>query len=142
MVPRWGNAESAPLDPGRIQGLPRTTQAAMAKTSGSRGGGISESVLLTVGQRLQDHVRQNWPGCKAVEVRKRGQFLYVDAQAAEDLELAPLCRLRYLGAVDSWEFAYFTWSREAYEPSFLANGSPFGTPEECFDASAFGMFGQ
>lgn len=58
------------------------------------------------------------------------------------LQPAPLFRLRYLGSADSWEFAYFTWSREVYEPSFLASGSPVGTPEECFDASATGVFDQ
>jgi hypothetical protein len=66
--------------------------------------------------------------------------VYVDAQASEDEEPQPLCRLRYLGSIDSWEFAYFTWSREAYEPSYLMTGQAYGSPEDCFDAAAFPIF--
>ena len=114
----------------------------MASLSGSgKSSGVTDAVLDRVRKRLEEHIRRNWPGCLRIVVRKRGTFVYVDAQGKEDPEPAPLCRLRYLGSADSWEFAYFTWSREAYEPSFLDSGSPFGTPEECFDASATGMFG-
>jgi hypothetical protein len=45
-----------------------------------------------------------------------------------------------MGSIDTWEFAFFTWSRESYEPSVLNNGLPFGSPEECFDAAAFSIF--
>jgi hypothetical protein len=113
----------------------------MSRSSGSgKALSVPDYIVNAVDERLKEHVRQNWPGCARVTVRKRGAFVYVDAQGKDDPEPAPLCRLRYLGSADSWEFAYFTWSREAYEPSFLDSGSPFGTPEECFDASAAGMF--
>ena len=120
---------------------PTDNRPAMSRSSGSgRSSGVPDAVVDAVLYRLEEHVKRSWPGCARVTVRKRGTFVYVDAQGKEDPEPAPLCRLRYLGSADSWEFAYFTWSREAYEPSFLDSGTPFGTPEECFDASAAGMF--
>ncbi|MBM3465867.1 MAG: hypothetical protein FJX76_27575 [Armatimonadetes bacterium] len=57
------------------------------------------------------------------------------------MQAEPLCRLRYMGNLETWEFAFFTWSRETYEPSVLDNGLPFGTPEDCFNAAAFPIFG-
>ena len=113
-----------------------------SNSSSKSSAGVPDSVLVGVRERLEAHVKENWPRCKAIEVRKRGAFVYVAAQGGEDPEPAPLCRLRYLGSADSWQFAYFTWSREAYEPSFLDSGEPFGTPEECFDASATGLFAE
>jgi len=67
--------------------------------------------------------------------------VYVDAQGRDDVQAEPLCRLRYMGNLETWEFAFFTWSRETYEPSVLDNGLPFGTPEDCFNAAAFPIFG-
>jgi hypothetical protein len=92
-------------------------------------------------KRLRSHAQAKWPGCRAVVVRTRGAFVYVDAQGREDEQPEPLFRLRYMGDAENWEFAFFTWSRETYEPSVLDSGLPFGTPEECFDAAAFPMFG-
>lgn len=98
--------------------------------------GIPESVLARLEARLEAHASKAWPSCKDVAVRARGAFAYVDVQGPEDAQPEPICRLRYTGSIDAWEFAYFTWAREAYEPSFLATGSPVGTPEDCFDAAA------
>ncbi len=92
-------------------------------------------------RRLHAHAKAKWPACKTVAVRNRGAYVYVDVQGQEDEPPEPACRLRYLGDVDSWEFAYFTWSREKYEPSVLDSGLPYGTPEDCFDAAVFPMFG-
>ena len=47
-----------------------------------------------------------------------------------------LCRLGYLGSPDRWEFAFFKYSDEKYEPSFLHSGEFAGTPEEAFDCAA------
>ena len=91
-------------------------------------------------RRIRAHAQAKWPLCKTVSVRARGAFVYVEAQGQKDSQPEPLCRLRYMGNVDTWEFAYFTWARETYEPSVLDNGLPFGTPEDCFDAAAFPMF--
>ncbi|MGH7870355.1 MAG: hypothetical protein ACREP9_22605 [Candidatus Dormibacteraceae bacterium] len=86
--------------------------------------------------RLEKHVRLNWPQCDKLVLRSRGPFVYVLAGTREDPQAEPWCRLRPLGSEDAWEFAYFTYSTEKYEPSFLPNGSPAGTPEECFDCAA------
>jgi hypothetical protein len=91
-------------------------------------------------QRLQAHAHAKWPACKSVTLRTCAAYVYVDVQGQGDAQPEPLCRLRYTGDVDNWEFAYFTWSREMYEPSVLDSGLPFGTPEDCFDAAAFPMF--
>jgi hypothetical protein len=101
---------------------------------------IPDQMVDKLERRLQAHAQAKWPACKAVSVRSRGSFAYVEAQGEQDEQPEPLCRLRYLGHIDSWEFAYFTWSRETYEASVLDSGLPFGTPEECFDAAAFPMF--
>lgn len=108
-----------------------------AKRTSSKG--IPVHVLEQLRQRLTAHAASKWPSCKAIDVRSRGAFAYVDVQAPDYAQLEPMCRLRFLGDVDVWEFAYFTWAREAYEPSFLANGSACGSPEECFDAAAFSV---
>ena len=102
---------------------------------------IPAHVMEKLERRLKAHVQAKWPACKAVFVRCRGAYAYVEAQGLEEPQPEPVCRLRYMGGVDSWEFAYFTWSRQAYELSVLDNGLPFGSPEECFDAAAFPMFG-
>ncbi len=47
-----------------------------------------------------------------------------------------LCRLGYLGRADLWEFAFFKYSDERYEPSVLPSGAFVGTPEEAFDCAA------
>jgi len=98
-------------------------------------------VIEKLERRLRAHASDKWPSCKAITVRGRGAFAYVDAQGAEDEQAEPLCRLRYMGSIDNWEFAYFTWSRQTYEASVVDSGLPFGTPEECFDAAAFPMLG-
>lgn len=107
-----------------------------------------ERVIGRLEQRLREHVQKHWPDkVRSLSVRARGAFVYVDAeltssQVPEDEEEGeqPVCRLRYMGSDDTWEFAFYTWSRGirgGYEPSFLNNGQPFGTPEECFDCAAF-----
>lgn len=97
---------------------------------------IPESVLEKLAGRLRAHAGKAWPKCMQVAVRGRGAFAYVDVQGPDDAQPEPICRLKYTGSIDVWEFAYFTWARETYEPSFLATGSPVGTPEACFDAAA------
>jgi hypothetical protein len=107
-----------------------------ARRAAKRSAEIPDYVLEELRARLETHIANQWPACEAVSVRKRGQFAYISAQGPKDAKPEPLCRLRYLGSMDSWEFAYYSWSRESYEPSFLDSGSPVGAPEECFDASA------
>ena len=92
-----------------------------------------------------------------LDIRFRGPLCYIDAyvepakpsasmlkvtgetrqQFLERLRAAPLhlCRLRHF-AEDRWSMAFFTYSNERYEPSFFANGSFDGTPEEAFELAA------
>lgn len=92
-------------------------------------------------ERLVAHMKANWPGCSELKIRHRGQFVYVDARQVDADEVEPLMRLRYLGDPEDWEFAFFTWSREAYEPCLLDNGAWTGSPEDCFDTAAAAMLG-
>jgi hypothetical protein len=86
-----------------------------------------------------------------VVVRFHGAFAYVDAFPLEpqfmfgvtpeeraQIEATPthLCRLGYLGRADVWVFAFFKYSDEKYEPSYLPSGASVGTPEEAFDCAA------
>lgn len=98
---------------------------------------IPPGVLDRLESRLKTQAAEHWPSCRKVVVRQRGQFAYIDAQGSRDVQPEPLCRLGYTGDIETWEFAYFTWSSERYEPSLLTSGLPFGSPEECFDTAAF-----
>lgn len=111
------------------------------RTRSASGAKIPTQVIEKLERRLQEHAQAKYPECKAVTVRGRGAYAYVEVQGQQDEQPEPACRLRYMGNMDTWEFAYFTWSRQAYEPSVLDSGLPFGTPEDCFDAAAFPMFG-
>lgn len=100
---------------------------------------VPEQVVRRLEARLRAHVRDRWGRIQSLSVRPRGAFVYVEVQVDGQEELEPVCRLRYLGNERDWEFAYFSWSRGnrgGYEPSYLSNGLPFGSPEECFDCAA------
>jgi len=117
-----------------------------------RKGSAPDAVQSALRSRLERHVRTHWKDrCREVVVRFRGAFAYVDAfpldrqsmpgttpEEQAQIEAAPthLCRLGYLGSADRWEFAFFKYSDEKYEPSFLPSGMLVGTPEEAFDCSA------
>jgi hypothetical protein len=120
--------------------------------SRSRRQGIPEHARLTLRKRLERHVLHRWDDhCRSIDVRFRGSFAYVDAlqrngwhlsdtpQETRDLiDATPtrLCRLGYLGSLDRWAFAFYKYSDEIYEPSFLPSGEFEGTPEEAFDCAA------
>lgn len=128
----------------------------MAKSSRvpprSRKGSTSNAVQSALRSRLERHVRTHWKDrCRGIVVRFRGAFAYVDAfpldrqsmpgttpEERAQIEATPthLCRLGYLGSPDRWEFAFFKYSDETYEPSFLPSGAHVGTPEEAFDCAA------
>ena len=46
----------------------------------------------------------------AYSPRYRGKFLYLDSAGER------LCRLKYNGEIDNWDFAIFKWSSETYDP--------------------------
>ena len=109
--------------------------------NGAGGRAIPENTRLTLRARLQRHARDaSGRRCSLVEIRFRGQFAYVDARpAGDDLpDEVPLhlCRLGYLGNPEHWEFAFYKYSDDTYERSFLPSGSFVGSPEEAFDCAA------
>jgi len=52
-------------------------------------------------------------GCSYV-VRYKGIYLYLDRN--EGGRAHPICRLKYNGAMDNWDFAIFKYSDECYDP--------------------------
>jgi hypothetical protein len=115
-----------------------------SRTAGGRA--VPETTRWTVRARLERHAKEEWDGrCRAIDVRFRGRFAYVDALPVLDggPDEAPihLCRLRYLGQADRWEFAFYTYSGARYEPSCLPSGSFVGSPEEAFDCAALTYLG-
>lgn len=105
----------------------------------SKQGKLSPTLLDGLEARLRRHIKKRWPNVRDFRIRARGEFVYVDVLSEEDPpEFEPVCRLGYLGSNETWEFAYFSWSRGtrgAYEMSVLDNGSPFGPIEQCFDCA-------
>lgn len=117
----------------------------MSRSAGSaRRRGIPDHVRLALRTRLERHALDRWEEhCRGIDVRFRGSFAYVDAlqkngshlpdtpQETRDLiDATPtyLCRLGYLGSPDQWAFAFYKYSDEIYEPSFLPSGAFEGTP--------------
>lgn len=105
----------------------------------SKPGKLSPSLLNQLEVRLRRHIAKKWPDVKDFRIRARGDFVYIDVLCEEDpQEFEPVCRLGFLGSLETWEFAYFSWSRGSrggYEMSVLDNGSPLGSAEECFDCA-------
>lgn len=115
-------------------------------------GPIPQAVQEALRTRLEAHVRKNWGNrCRTIVVRFRDAFAYVDAFPAErrylpgttreekawiDATPIHLCRLRYLGHPDLWEYAFYKYSDERYALSLVASGSFQATPEQAFDTSA------
>jgi hypothetical protein len=50
--------------------------------------------------------------------RYRGNYLYLDR--SDFGQIGPICRLKYTGDMNNWEFAIYKFSSERYDP------------EECF----------
>lgn len=110
---------------------------------------IQEDARSKLKERLEKHVIKKWKSrCRRVIIRFRRNFAYVDVLEASDgikwkkqLKAAEtivthLCRLRYLGSADRWEFAFYKYSDERYQLCCLPSGSFSGTPESCFDCAA------
>lgn len=105
-------------------------------------GGIPERVQKALKERLAAHAAKRWKEtCARVEVIFRGRFAMVDAYVLDGETGQPekvpthLCRLEYVGDPDRWGFAFYKYSDERYERSFLPTGIMGGTPEDCFDCA-------
>lgn len=75
-------------------------------------------------------------------MRIRGRFAQVEAyrddegaKGKEEPVPIHLCRLEYAGRPDLWRSAFYEYSTERYERSYLPIGSMGGTPEECLDCA-------
>jgi hypothetical protein len=127
--------------------MPRRATTGRRRGGAAARSGIPPVLKADLVERLERHAAERWAGrCRAVEIRFRGAFAYVDAISAhggspgigEEAEepSTHLCRLGYIGRPDVWGFAFYTYSDAKYEPSFLPSGAFAGTPEEAFDCAA------
>ncbi len=105
-------------------------------------GTIPEDLQKSLRERLEAHASKAWKGrYDRLEVSFRGRFAWVDAylldeETGEGEEVAThLCRLEYVGRPDRWGFAFYKYSEERYERSYLPSGAMGGTPEECLDTA-------
>ena len=88
-------------------------------------------------RRLLAHAEKHYAGrYTRLDIRFSGVFCYLDAfiTPTDDAPLH-LCRLRHF-TEDSWSVAFYTYSHEKYEPTFLASGEDCGTPEDGLDVGA------
>ena len=123
----------------------------------SGGAKVTDALRVETEQRLLSHAAKHYAHSRArLDIRFRGQFCYIDAYQEPDQKSKPapgsgetltefrerlrktpthLCRLRYCGQ-NQWSVAFYTYSHEKYEASFMPNGTFYGTPEEGFDVGA------
>lgn len=127
-------------------------------TGGKR---IPPAIQERTRQRILEYAQKHHAGkFIRIDVRFRGALCYIDAYTEPDVPPAMkppkgetrkewldrlrntpihLCRIRYFGDEDRWSFAWYTYTREKYEPSLLITGNYQGTPEEAFETSAFSL---
>ena len=115
-------------------------------------GPIPKATQEQIAARLLYHVEKHWPGrVRKILLRFRGAYAYIAVLEAPRGEKASpqicrhveegevplqLCRLGYLGSVNRWEYAFYKYSDERYEPSIVLSGSFVATAEEAFETSA------
>lgn len=130
--------------------MPRRTAPARRPGGTARRPAVPAQVRAGLVERLERHAHERWgERCRAVTVRFRGAFAYVDAISATTWNLRDeplsvdeaatethLCRLGYIGSPDLWAFAFYKYSDERYEPSVLPSGDFAGSPEQAFDCAA------
>ncbi len=119
---------------------------------------IPEAVRLRTEQRILAYANAHYAGkFTRLGIRFRGALCYIDAYT-EPEEPSPefltavgvtreeyierrrqvplhLCRLRHFSE-DRWSVAYYSYSRERYDPCCFDTGSEHGTPEEGFETAA------
>ncbi|MGH2371602.1 MAG: hypothetical protein ACRDI2_25810, partial [Chloroflexota bacterium] len=76
--------------------------------------GIPDTVHQEVVQIVEQFNRDVLRGAAVRYVpRFRGNYLYLDR--TDYGRPSPICRLRYTGAMDTWEFAIYKYSDERYD---------------------------
>jgi hypothetical protein len=84
---------------------------------------------------LDHHASRRWPRLEEVTIRWHGSFGYLTGHLPGDEDL-PLCRIRYLGAAEDWQFALNHASTEDYQDTLLPSSQPTGTPKKPSTAPA------
>lgn len=64
--------------------------------------------------------------------RYKGSYLYLDRYESEFDSTEPICRLKYNGKMDNWDFAIFKYSSERYSTDEVFRG------ENLFDGTVEG----
>ncbi len=72
---------------------------------------IHEQIEKIVNQFNKKVIRD--PEC-FYTTRYKGNYLYLDRN--EYGNVAPICRLKYTGDMNNWEFAIYKYSRDHYDP--------------------------
>lgn len=122
-------------------------------------GSIPQVVRWEMPGRIYSYAKKHFKGkFTHIDLRFRGDFCYIDAYCdpavrSEELphsetreyrkfikqhqdKVIPMCRLRYIGKSDHWEFDFFACSSEKYEPCVFRDGRHTGPPEEAFHLAA------
>jgi len=94
----------------------------------------SDSTKTSLEQRLRARARERWPQIASLQIRRRGNFSYVDATLTDGTTLK-LCRLRYVGSASQWQFAIYRASHDDYDESVFPAGLPVGTCQDALDTA-------
>ncbi len=79
-------------------------------------GGIPDAVKVQVEEIIENFNRTVFKdGRYRYEAKYRGNFLYLGRR--EFGTSGPICRLKYTGQMDDWEFAIYKYSSETYDPN-------------------------
>ncbi len=79
-----------------------------------KSGGMPEDIRKQVGETIRrfNETQLKGKGCY-YEGRYQGKYLYLDRK--EPAGTSPICRLKYTGKVDDWEFAIYKYSADRYD---------------------------
>ncbi len=101
-----------------------------------RGKGIPESVKEQVGKIVERFNEESiGDPDRHYSARYRGNYLYLDR--IEYGKAGSICRLKFNGKMDNWDFAIFKYSSESYDPDewfFPGSESVDGTVEGAMKA--------
>lgn len=89
---------------------------------------IPEEILINVSKIVDTLTTKHQ---RNLSIRSKGRFVYVDEDGG------PLCRLKYIGKKDDWDFAIFKWSTERYSDNeflFPSSGSAKALIETALEA--------
>ena len=81
---------------------------------------------------IDAYVEPQEPTAELLKLRQQTREEYLEAQRNYPIHL---CRLRHF-TEERWSLAFFAYSSMRYEPSYFANGTFEGTPEEGFEVGA------